>query len=122
MKHTSRMIALAGLAILVIAMLHLRNPLQHSKSLLTECWTASQLLADGGAPMPPWPPNNPLLADGGAPMPPWPPNNSLLADGGAPMPPNSRFLDGGSRRTAHGRGFRALRDASRLVSQHGRRR
>ncbi|HEV2314276.1 MAG TPA: hypothetical protein VGR94_03140 [Candidatus Acidoferrales bacterium] len=56
MKHTSRMIALAGLAILVIAMLHLRNPLQHSKSLLTECWTASQLLADGGAPMPPWPP------------------------------------------------------------------
>lgn len=39
MKRTSRMVVLVGLAILVIAMLHLRNP----------------LLADGGAPMPPWP-------------------------------------------------------------------
>jgi hypothetical protein len=51
-------------------------------------------VADGGAPMPPWPkpPLKPrLLADGGAPMPPWPPKQTsrptLIADGGAPMPP-----------------------------------
>ncbi|HEV2223773.1 MAG TPA: hypothetical protein VGR84_12300 [Candidatus Acidoferrales bacterium] len=77
MKRTSRVVVLAGLAILVIAMLHLPNP----------------LLADGGAPMPPWPPSNSLLADGGAPMPPWPPSNPLLADGGAPMPPWPQAAD-----------------------------
>jgi hypothetical protein len=36
----------------------------------------SNWVADGGAPMPPWPPNQTskttLIADGGAPMPPWP--------------------------------------------------
>ncbi|MHB8617651.1 MAG: hypothetical protein ACYC93_16475 [Candidatus Acidiferrales bacterium] len=78
MKRTSRMVVLAGLAILLIATLHLRHPLQHSASLPTECWHASQLLADGGAPMPPWPSTNPLLADGGAPMPPWPSTAGFL--------------------------------------------
>jgi hypothetical protein len=54
----------------------------------------SKWVADGGAPMPPWPKpalKPSLLADGGAPMPPWPPNltsqTTLIADGGAPMPP-----------------------------------
>jgi hypothetical protein len=47
----------------------------------------SQWMADGGAPMPPWPPKPQLVADGGAPMPPWPPKPQLVADGGAPMPP-----------------------------------
>lgn len=49
-------------------------------------------LADGGAPVPPYPPKPPLVAltaDGGAPVPPYPPNPSsaLTADGGAPVPP-----------------------------------
>ena len=69
MKRTSRMVVLVSLAILVIAMLHLRN----------------SLVADGGAPMPPWPPSNSLLADGGAPMPPWPQASGFLTvDVGAP--------------------------------------
>jgi hypothetical protein len=49
-----------------------------------------QLLADGGAPTPPWPPSTQLLTDGGAPTPPWPKLPSkltLVADGGAPTPP-----------------------------------
>jgi hypothetical protein len=41
-----------------------------------------QLTADGGAPMPPWPPKVQLMADGGAPMPPWPPNPSKAQTGG----------------------------------------
>ena len=72
MKRTSTMVVLAGLAILAIAILHLRGPRQHSPSLRTEYWHASQLWADGGGPMPPWPTSNLLLADGGGPMPPWP--------------------------------------------------
>ncbi len=66
MKCTSRMVVLAGLAILAVAMLHLGNPLQHWANLPTECRHASQMLADGGAPMPPWPTGNALVADGGA--------------------------------------------------------
>jgi len=103
MKRTPRMVVLTGLTILAVAMLHLGNPLQHRANLPTECWHASQLLADGGAPMPPWPSSgNALLADGGAPMPPWPSSrNVLLADGGAPMPPwpssrNVLLADGGA--------------------------
>jgi len=85
MKRTPRMVVLTGLTILAVAMLHLGNPLQHRANLPTECWHASQLLADGGAPMPPWPSSgNALLADGGAPMPPWPPSAGFLpTDGGA---------------------------------------
>src|SRR5216683_2456462 len=50
-------------------------------------------VADGGAPVPPVPPNphfNGLVADGGAPVPPVPPPippSNLTADGGAPVPP-----------------------------------
>lgn len=48
--------------------------------------------ADGGAPVPPYPPKSyfrPLTADGGAPVPPYPkpPVINLTADGGAPVPP-----------------------------------
>src|SRR5579885_3592877 len=52
-----------------------------------------QLVADGGAPTPPWPHLRgveTLVADGGAPTPPWPPKPAkaqLVADGGAPTPP-----------------------------------
>lgn len=41
------------------------GPAAHSK---VNC----QWMADGGAPMPPWPPKTQLIADGGAPTPPWP--------------------------------------------------
>lgn len=49
----------------------------------------AMMLADGGEPVPPWPPSGlTLLADGGEPVPPWPPSGSvLLADGGEPVPP-----------------------------------
>jgi hypothetical protein len=36
------------------------------------------VIADGGAPMPPWP-HKVLMADGGAPMPPWPHPSSKLS-------------------------------------------
>ena len=67
MKCTFRMVVLAGLAILAVAMLYLGNPLQHWANLPTECRHASQMLADGGAPMPPWPTFADFLpVDGGA--------------------------------------------------------
>jgi hypothetical protein len=48
-------------------------------------------VADGGAPVPPYPPKSSfraLTADGGAPVPPYPkaPAINLTADGGAPVP------------------------------------
>jgi hypothetical protein len=65
--------------------------------------------ADGGHPIPPWPPKRAespnavqpasmLVADGGHPIPPWPPKRAespnavqpasmLVADGGHPIPP-----------------------------------
>jgi hypothetical protein len=49
-------------------------------------------VADGGAPVPPYPPKShfrALIADGGAPVPPYPKPRviNLTADGGAPVPP-----------------------------------
>ena len=63
--------------------------------------TTKTWVADGGAPVPNYPPKPPkrsgsvssqptLLADGGAPVPPVPtkpPANYTIADGGAPVPP-----------------------------------
>jgi hypothetical protein len=70
-------------------------------------------IADGGAPVPPYPPqmtnSTIVIADGGAPVPPYPPQISnstiVIADGGAPVPPyppqitNSTIViaDGGAR-------------------------
>jgi hypothetical protein len=48
----------------------------------------SQLLADGGAPLP----QPPLIADGGAPL----PQPPLVADGGAPLPQPPLVADGGA--------------------------
>jgi hypothetical protein len=52
----------------------------------------SHQVADGGAPVPPYPPvsfSKTLVADGGAPVPPYPKPRSiyLMTDGGAPVPP-----------------------------------
>ncbi|HWW17886.1 MAG TPA: hypothetical protein VNY81_04610 [Candidatus Saccharimonadales bacterium] len=53
----------------------------------------SEVIADGGGPAPPYPPNasfGTLIADGGGPAPPYPPSASfgtLIADGGGPAPP-----------------------------------
>jgi len=63
--------------------------------------SAQPWVADGGAPVPPYPqppasdrPRSTMVADGGAPVPPYPqpprspkPQLTLLADGGAPVPP-----------------------------------
>lgn len=51
-----------------------------------------QLIADGGGPAPPYPPQKfgDLIADGGGPAPPYPPIavfGALIADGGGPAPP-----------------------------------
>ena len=88
MKRTMTTVVFAGLAILAFALLNLGGPLQHWGDLPAEGCHALQLVADGGAPMPPWPGSGTsLLADGGAPMPPWPGSGtSLLADGGIRTP------------------------------------
>ena len=54
----------------------------------------TRVIADGGSPMPPIPPQS--IADGGSPMPPIPPQ--LITDGGSPMPPipPQSITDGGS--------------------------
>jgi hypothetical protein len=73
MKCTLRTVVLAGLVIFVSAMLLFGSQLQSRTNASAKGWHAPQLLADGGKPVPPFPPSSGLLlAGGGAPMPPWP--------------------------------------------------
>ena len=88
MKHAARLMILAGGALLLLAMVASSNSRVNTQSvsLKTTVRTSGVLRADGGAPIPPFPPSGSLLAtrpilsaDGGAPIPPFPPSGSLLA-------------------------------------------
>ncbi len=71
MKRMLTLVVLTMCSVVAIATLG-TNSGNQGCGLLRQCWVSPHLLADGGAPAPPWPSGGILVADGGEPAPPWP--------------------------------------------------
>ena len=94
-------LVLAAFASFVLVVTSTSSTGQPSRHQQSNGASAQPLVADGGAPVPPYPKppaaanaRSTVIADGGAPVPPYPqppvsgrPQLILLADGGAPVPP-----------------------------------
>ena len=97
MKRVLSVVAMAAFSAVASSGVVHSNRRRSALVFLPTCQRSAVFLADGGEPVPPWPPNGQvtsvndrsvvtktMLADGGEPVPPWPPNGEIVRVGGRP--------------------------------------